>query len=426
MDLLSLLLGIGCVIATLEQPTPSAVHIAISEGGEIDIAEVVSRLAERVGLDPDSAPEHLRLPIRGLGGSLTRELLAKKLGADVSLAVEPRELVITLPSVPLDPGRREAFARGLNELARHSQAEARRRSIVYGMHARVSYRPNDPGRPTVCLVHGLNSSAEVFVHMVGPLEQAGYGVVFYEFPYNRDLDDSARAFSKDWAEFRRSQGEGRPWAIVSHSMGALLARWYVEADPAYAGDVATLIALAPPYQGSGLAHGQTLLQLMNGLKAVNGQKSQVLAHLSDGLGAAADDMLPRSAFLNDLNRRTRRAGVRYHTLAGDVGVLSPAARRQVDLQLATLGSGKGFLGGLARLASDDLRGRLDELTDGRGDGCIAVESTRLDGVADQQTIHANHLELIRAPLFYPDPGPVVSMPYILRWLEADLPVASKP
>jgi hypothetical protein len=62
---------------------------------------------------------------------------------------------------------------------------------------------------------------------------------------------------------------------------------------------------------------------------------------------------------------------------------------------------------------------------GRGDGCIAVESTRLEGVADQQTIHANHLELIRAPLFYPDPGPVVSMPYILRWLEADLPVAGK-
>ena len=37
------------------------------------------------------------------------------------------------------------------------------------------------------------------------------------------------------------------------------------------------------------------------------------------------------------------------------------------------------------------------------------------------TVHANHAELIRAPLLFPDPGPVVCMPYILRWLKADRP-----
>jgi hypothetical protein len=62
---------------------------------------------------------------------------------------------------------------------------------------------------------------------------------------------------------------------------------------------------------------------------------------------------------------------------------------------------------------------LDELTDGKGDGCIAVERTRLEGVADHMTIHANHVELVRGPLLYPEPGPVVCMPVVLRWLEAD-------
>jgi hypothetical protein len=54
---------------------------------------------------------------------------------------------------------------------------------------------------------------------------------------------------------------------------------------------------------------------------------------------------------------------------------------------------------------------------------VAVERTRLDGVADHVTIHANHAELVRAPLLFPDPGRVVSMPYVLRWLKAAAPPA---
>ena len=83
----------------------------------------------------------------------------------------------------------------------------------------------------------------------------------------------------------------------------------------------------------------------------------------------------------------------------------------------------GLLGGLARLAASNLPAQLDEITEGTGDGCLAVASTRLDGVEDHVVLHANHLELIRAPLLYPDPGPVVSMPFILLgWLAKDLPV----
>ncbi len=67
----------------------------------------------------------------------------------------------------------------------------------------------------------------------------------------------------------------------------------------------------------------------------------------------------------------------------------------------------------------DLPDLLDELTDGTGDGCVAVERTRLKGVADHVTIHANHAELIRAPMFFADPGPVACMPDLLRWLDDD-------
>ena len=62
---------------------------------------------------------------------------------------------------------------------------------------------------------------------------------------------------------------------------------------------------------------------------------------------------------------------------------------------------------------------LDELTDGAGDGCVALSRTRLPGAPEPVVLHANHAELIRAPLLFADPGPVVSMPQILDWMKAD-------
>ncbi len=287
------------------------------------------------------------------------------------------------------------------------------------MHALKSYRPNDPSRPTVCLVHGVNSSSGGFVHTVVPIEEAGYGVVVYDYPFNRSLEESGRRFARDWAAFRRERGETRPWALVGHSMGCLVARDYLE-GPEYGGDVATLIELAPVNQGSYLAKTQTLLQLINGLKAVNGRKtSDALAHLGDGLGAAATDMTPGSAYLKALNARPRRPGVPYHILAGDVAILPATTRSQIEGQIEATRRQVGLLAGLARIAAGDhLSDRLDEVTDGAGDGCVAIARTRLEGVSDHVVIHANHAELIRAPVIFADPGPVACMPDLLRWLGA--------
>ena len=240
------------------------------------------------------------------------------------------------------------------------------------MHALKSYRPNDPTRPTVCLVHGVNSSSGGFVHMIPRLEEAGYGVVVFDYRFNRSLEESCRMFARDWAAFRRS-GESRPWALVTHSMGALLARDYVE-GPSYQGDVSTLVMIAPVNQGSHLAKTQTLLQLLNGAQAVNGRKtSDALAHLGDGLGEAADDMTPgervpqgverpaetRGALVSHprgRRRRLARAGEEADRGAGRGGEKASGAFRR-----------SGPVGG-----RNDLSDRLDELTDGRGDGCVSV------------------------------------------------------
>jgi pimeloyl-ACP methyl ester carboxylesterase len=263
--------------------------------------------------------------------------------------------------------------------------------------------------------------------MIPWLEEAGYGIVIYDYPFNRPIAESSAGFTSDWAAFRRRSGEKFPWAILAHSMGALVARSLVENDATWAGDVSSLILIAPVNQGSHLARVQTVIQLMNGLRSINEKKtSKALMHLSDGLGRAAEDMLPGSAFLEGLNRRPRRRGLPYHIVAGDSGFLTRDGRAQIEGRVDLVNRNAGILGRLTQAATADLPDLLDELTDGTGDGCVAVARTRLDGVTDHVILHANHAELIRAPLLFPDPGPVACMPEILRWLKEDQGLFRKP
>jgi pimeloyl-ACP methyl ester carboxylesterase len=417
MSMLSCLFTACAVVAASpEAKGVATVVVPIGASHEVDVVEVVARLADATGVGFARPSGTLAMPIVGMAGNLARTMLSENLGPEVTLRVQDQALVIDLDAALLAAGRRASWEQRLRNLASCIEREIGRRA-QYGMHALKSYRPNDPARPTVCLVHGMNSSSGGFVHMIRPLEEAGFGVVVYDYAFNRDLKESCARFAKDWAAFRLKVGETRPWALVGHSMGALVARSYVEDPEAYAGDVSSLILIAPVNKGSSLAKAQMLMQLLDGVRAVNGKKGvDAMASLADGLGEAADDILPGSAFLKGLNARPRRAGVSYHILAGDAGFVSSTARRRIEDQSALMRRGGGLLGGLARLASGDLLAGLDELCDGTGDGCVSVANTRLEGVTDHVTIRANHAELIRAPLLYPGPGPVACMPHLLRWL----------
>jgi pimeloyl-ACP methyl ester carboxylesterase len=398
------------------------IEVPLDPAGGLPIAEVVSALAQASGVAVERPAVGLTLPTRGLGGSLTRTLLGECLGSEVALVFRPGVVVLVVEEGDLGAGRRSDWQRRLEDLsARSVQAASRQHS--YGMRALASYRPNDPTRPTVCLVHGLNSSSGGFVHVTPLLEQAGYGIVVYDYPFNQRLADSCAQFRRDWIAFRKTAGEQRPWAIVAHSMGALVVRSYVERADRTDQDVASLIMIAPVNQGAHVARIQPVFQTINSLFAINSKRtSQALAQLSDGIGQAAEDLLPGSAFLRELNGGTRAPGVPYHILAGNSGLIPREIRVQAQAQLEEASRGSGFLGVLSRVANRDLGSLLDELSDDSGDGCVAVDRTRLPGVDDHITIRANHAELIRAPLLYPDEGPVPCMPYVLRWLGADLPV----
>jgi pimeloyl-ACP methyl ester carboxylesterase len=395
------------------------VRVPVDRDGQIDFSVLLGRLASEAGTTLARVPPSLRLPIRGAAGALTRTHLAEALGPGATIRIEASELRVEIPPDWLAAAGRARFVARVRDLGAEAAGAAERLGR-YGMRALGSYRPDDTKRPTICLLHGINSSSGSFMHMVGPLEAAGFGLVAYNFPFNRDLETTVEAFARDWGEFRKRRGDTRPWAIITHSMGGLIARAYVE-GVGYRDDVNDLLLIAPPNGGSAVAGAQTLLQLVQGLQSVNRRESGALLQLSEGLGEAADDLRPGSTFLRALNARPRRASVRYHILAGDSGFLSPAVRQQVEAQAQAVTRGNGLLGGLAKMAMGNLAAQLDELTDGRGDGCVALASTRLEGVTDREVLHANHVELIRGPMLYPEPGPVACMPWVLSRLKVQRP-----
>jgi pimeloyl-ACP methyl ester carboxylesterase len=396
-----------------------SVEVPINPAGEVQVAEIVARLAQASGVVLKQPVGSLTLSTQGLARSLTRTLLSETLGSEVEITFRPGQMIVNIDDRILAPDRRAEWQRRLRELAGRA-TEASKRRALYGMRALPSYRPNDPARPTICLVHGLNSSSGGFVHMIPWLEAAGYGIVIYDYPFNRRLSESCTAFARDWAAFRRQTRDPLAWSIVAHSMGALLARSLVEDDATWARDVNSMVLIAPVNQGSDLARVQTVFQLFDGLQSINDKNTiRAMAHLSDGLGQAAQDMLPRSAFLTSLNRRSRRQGLPYHIVAGDRGLLTRDARAQIEGRVDLFNRNAGLFGKLTQAAMSDLPEILDELTDGTGDGCVAVARVRLEGVTDFATIHANHAELIRAPLLFADPGPVACMPFVLHRLQAD-------
>ena len=319
-ELLWIALLIGTASAQAVQTR--TIEIPIGKTGEIQVAEIISRLARASGVTLPLPAANVTLATQGFAGPLTKTLLAEALGPEVTIAFRPGAMIITVDESALLAKRRTEWLDRLRNLGDRAGEAARRRQS-YGMHALKSYRANDPARPTVCLIHGLNSSSGGFVHVIPLLEEAGYGIVVYDYPYNRRLSESCAAFARDWAAFRHDAQDRLPWSIVAHSMGALLARALIEDDATWAHDVSSLIMIAPVNQGSQLAKVQTFIQISRGLKAVNGKDAtKAMMSLSDGLGQAAEDMLPGSAFLKALNRRPRRTGVAYHILAGDRGFLT--------------------------------------------------------------------------------------------------------
>ena len=134
------------------------IEIPIGKTGEIQVSEIVSRLAKASGVAFDLPAAGLTLSTQGFAGALTRTLLSEALGPEVTISFRPGAMVIAIDERILAAARRGEWLGRLRNLGDRA-AEAVRKRQAYGMHALKSFRANDPSRPTICLIHGLNSSS---------------------------------------------------------------------------------------------------------------------------------------------------------------------------------------------------------------------------------------------------------------------------
>lgn len=248
-----------------------------------------------------------------------------------------------------------------------------------------------PQTPVVIFIHGFNSTPRRNAALMVPVRRAGFPAGVFAYPNDWAIADSAELLSMQLKKFAASHPEMKI-ALVTHSMGGLVARACVEDPTLDPGNVARLVMIAPPTHGTLMAKfafGADLwehwLRRGEGDFAARWRDSIV-----DGLGEADDDLLPDSAFLTRLNARERNPRVRYAIFLGTHAAVTGSELKSIRWALR---KSLGRIEGLNKHAEsfDGMLASMDELVEGQGDGVVSLASGRLAGVDDVVVLPFNHL-----------------------------------
>ena len=384
-------------------------------GGRVAWADVARGLARARGYD-DPALEGI-LPKDSIDLSEPRWRLAL-VGLNVALRsnvrfnverIDPggndRRLVIKLDQAAMSASRRRFRTRlrtALIPLLRDKQE--------YGLKLdenwdRAAADRNLPDRNLVVLIHGLNSTpAKAGGLLAGVCAAgsegrcaAGFPCAAFSYPNDQTIDDSAKLLGRELSRLAVDH-PARKISLVTHSMGALVARAVIEDPKLDPGNVRQLVMVAPPNHGSALARFSFGLELQEHLPDGR-RKIEVgtfLAAVEDGLAGAARDLQPDSPFLRTLNARTRNPNVRYTIFLGTRAPLTDADLAHLRRTMAAAGGRNRWVQFFGPRV-DTLLADLDETVAGKGDGVVSLARGRLDGVKDTVVLHFSHTSVLRTP-----------------------------
>ncbi len=248
-----------------------------------------------------------------------------------------------------------------------------------------------PDLPLVVLVHGFNSNPQKNAAVLEPVRAAGYPAATFAYPNDWEISESASRLSHSLKQIVE-QHPDQKIALVTHSMGGLVARACLEDKELDPSNVTRLVMIAPPTHGTMLAHIAVATDVWEHWlgRANGGPWDRCRDSVIDGLGEAADDMVPGSTFLTDLNARPRNPHVRYTIFLGTCASVSEGEMKWMRTALQETG---GNCPGLRDCTGrfDNLLSDMEELVEGKGDGVVALKRGRLDGVDDVLVLPFGHL-----------------------------------
>jgi pimeloyl-ACP methyl ester carboxylesterase len=318
-------------------------------------------------------------------------------GARPSFAedVDKRELVKTVGKAVVREAADYRYRRWLRKRIWRDEDESR-----YGLALDKNWQAaakKSPETPLVILVHGFNSTPARNAGVMAPVRKAGFPSGSFAYPNDWEIHQSSALLARQLATLAKNHPKQRV-ALVTHSMGGLVARACIEDPKLDPGNVSRLAMIAPPTHGTLLASFAVGTDVWEHWisRADGGCWTRWRDSVIDGLGEAADDLVPDSAFLTELNSRPRNPNVQYSLFLGTGAAITDGEVQWIRSALQkTSGQCPGFRNCTEKL--DALLADMEEIIDGKGDGVVAVERGRLDGVDDVVILPFGHLSCTGAP-----------------------------
>jgi pimeloyl-ACP methyl ester carboxylesterase len=316
------------------------------------------------------------------------------LAPDIRMQIVPESrevrghLLVTVDEGAILAKRRQLTKRVRDRL---TEADAKQRAAKFGFRLPANWEQSDQQQPLVMVVHGFNSSPERFEPLASAFRESGLVAGTYSYPDDQPIAASAEQLSRDLKGIGSSQPQRRI-ALVTHSMGGLVARAVIEDPDLDAGNVSHLIMVAPPNQGSLLARFAFGMDILDHAipDSERREVSRFYAVIEDGLSEATTDLQPDSTFLHQLNARGRNPKVRYTIFLGSGGHFTRPQVDELREGLATAKSESDVVG-LFAPRIDETLADLDEVIRGLGDGVVAVKRGKLAGVEDTVVLEFTHL-----------------------------------
>lgn len=263
---------------------------------------------------------------------------------------------------------------------------------AYGLHvpAEIARRPT--AEPLVVFIHGFNSTPHSHNGLLESLRKTNLVIGTFAYPNDHEVLASARLLSRELRSWQRRDPHRRI-ALVTHSMGGLVARACIEQPQLDPGNVERLIMIAPPSRGTLVAHlamGTDIWEHWLKLGCASPWK-RIKQSVVDGLDEAAEDLKPGSGLLKQLGRYDRNPGVEYTILLGTGGIMR---EREIDCVRRFLPTTRcpGWITGPAKKI-DRLLAGMDEIVTGKGDGVVAIRRGTLPGVDDTVILPFRHLSV---------------------------------